>query len=118
MDVLIVIGTTCAWTYGVILTITGYNEAEQADSEQYAKQIHHHVHNFETASFIILIVLLGGFIGAFSKMKTIQKLSELASLKVYKANLLVEKNLSKINLGCKFTEIPVELLEIHDFVIV
>jgi len=80
--------------------------------------VHSHVHNFETASFIICIVLLGKFIETFSKLKTVDKLSDLASLKVSKANLLNEKNLNKINLGCKFKETPVELLEIKDFVIV
>ena len=51
-------------------------------------------------------------------MKTLDKLSDLASLKVSKAYLLSEKDQGKINLGCKYKETPVELLEIKDFVIV
>jgi len=80
--------------------------------------IHAHVHNFETSAFIVLIILLGKFIETFSKMKTVDRLSYLASLKVSKANLLSEKEQSKISLGCNFKETPVELLEVNDFVIV
>ena len=117
MDVLIVIGTTSAWAYGVILIIIGYDEKDQV-SKKFHMMIHSHVHNFETSAFIILIVLMGKFIETFSKMKTVDKLSALASLKVSKANLLSEKDQGKINLGCKFKETAVELLEIKDFVIV
>ena len=80
--------------------------------------IHSQVHNWETSSVLIMIVLLGKFIESYSKMKTVEKLSDLASLKVSKAFLLKEKEQSKLNLGCKFEEIPVELLELKDFVIV
>lgn len=117
MDVLIVIGTTSAFLYGVVLIFVGYNETDQA-SMMYHGMIHEHVHNFETSAFIITIVLVGKFIESFSKMKTVDKLSDLASLKVSKANLLDEKNLHKISLGSAFNEIPIELLEIGDFVIV
>ena len=117
MDVLIVIGTTSAWVYGLLLIGIGYTDEEQ-NSQDYHKEIHSHVHNFETASFIILIVLLGKFIESFSKMKTVDQLSNLAALKVSKANLLDEKDQRKLNLGCKFKEIPVELLELKDYVIV
>lgn len=61
---------------------------------------------------------MGKFIESVSKMKTVEKLSHLASLKVTKAFLLNEKDASKVNLGCKFEEIPVELLEIGDLVVV
>ena len=84
----------------------------------YHMQIHSHVHNFETSSILIMIVIVGKFIEAFSKMKTVGQLSELASLKVSKALLIKEKDPAKINLGCKFEEIPVELLELKDFVLV
>jgi Cu+-exporting ATPase len=117
MDVLIVIGTTSAWLYGVILIFAGYTATERA-SMAYRNMIHEHVHNFETSSFIIMIVLVGKFIESYSKMKTVDKLSDLASLKVSKANLLDEKDLHKISLGSAFNEIPIELLEIGDFVIV
>ena len=51
-------------------------------------------------------------------MKTVDQLSNLASLKVSKANLVKERDSSKLNLDCKYDEIAVELLEIKDFVIV
>lgn len=116
MDVLIVIGTTAAWLYGLILILIGYSE-ETRMSEKYKMHIHSHVHNFETSAVLILIVLLGKYIESFSKMKTVDKLSDLASLKVTKANL-INSDEKELSLGSKFKEIPVELLEKKDLVIV
>ena len=62
------------------------------DMMKYHMSIHNHVHNFETSAVLILIVLLGKFIESYSKMKTVGKLSELASLKVTRANLIDEKD--------------------------
>lgn len=124
MDVLIVVGTTAAYGYGVILMLYGFPDeivgAEgQINEEQYYKLlIHHHVHNFETSSILILIVLLGKYIESSSKMRTIGQLSQLASLKVNQANLIKETDSNKIDLKSEFTEIQVELLELGDFVIV
>lgn len=66
------------------------------------------MHNFETNSVLILIVLLGKYIESYSKMKTVDKLSDLASLKVTKANLIT--NTKELNLSSKFKEVAVELL--------
>ena len=77
MDVLIVLGTTSAWIYGIIKFVIGYTINEQ-NSMEYMQMIHNHVHNFETASILILIVTVGKFIEAYSKMKTVDKLSDLA----------------------------------------
>jgi P-type Cu+ transporter len=117
MDVLIVLSTTAAYFYGVVLTIIGYSEHDQM-SDMFHMQVHSHVHNWETSSVLIMIIILGKYIESYSKMKTVDKLSNLASLKVSKANLVHEKDQNKLNLGCKFTEIPVELLEKKDFVLV
>lgn len=114
MDVLIVVGTTAAWAYGIIRIILGYNQQEQQDAA-YAMSIHSHVHNFETASVLIMIVILGKFIESYSKMKTVGQLSNLASLKVSKANLIKS---SEPNLGSAYEEIAVELLELKDKVLV
>jgi Cu+-exporting ATPase len=118
MDVLIVIGTTAAWLYGVILILIGYSPDIIEDHGMYHMSIHSHVHNFETSSVLILIVLIGKFIESYSKMKTVGKLSELASLKVTKANLVEEKDHTKLSLTSKSKEIPVELLEKKDHVLV
>jgi len=117
MDVLIVISTTAAYMYSVILTFIGYTEHD-THNEMFHMMIHSHVHNWETSSVLIVIIILGKYIESYSKMKTVDKLSNLASLKVSKANLVHEKDQKKLNLGCKFTEIAVELLEKKDFVLV
>ena len=117
MDVLIVVSTTSAWVYGVVLFFYGYSDEEQ-NSAAYPMMIHNHVHNWETSAVLIFIVLVGKFIESFSKVKTVDKLSHLASLKVTKANLVTEKDTNKVNLSSKYNEIPVELLEISDLVFV
>ena len=58
---------------------------------EYFMEIHGHAHNFETSSILILIITLGKLIETFSKMKTIDKLQQLAELKVSKAYLIEEK---------------------------
>jgi Cu+-exporting ATPase len=78
MDVLIVIGTSSAWLYGMIRMIMGYSEAEKMNVKQYQMQVHGHVHNFETASILITIVIGGKLIESYSKMKTVDQLSNLA----------------------------------------
>lgn len=80
--------------------------------------IHSNVHNFETSAVLILIVLLGKFIESYSKMKTIGKLSELASLKVQQANLITDNDPKSLSLNCSSKVIPVELLQLKDLVIV
>lgn len=110
MDVLIVTGTTAAYAYGIILIINGFpdklvNYYDDKMKHHYHMMIHSHVHNFETSSVLILIVLIGKLIESYSKMKTIGQLSKLASLKVHRANLLKETDVSKLDLTCSFKEI-------------
>lgn len=71
MDVLIVIGTTSAWLYGVIRMIIGYTVNESTNMKRYKMEVHGHVHNFETASILITIVIGGKLIESYSKMKTV-----------------------------------------------
>ena len=75
-------------------------------------QIMEHAHNFEISAALITIVLLGKLIETLSKKKTVDQLSQLASLKVTKAYLVDEKVPS---LDAKVNEIPVELVQINDF---
>jgi P-type E1-E2 ATPase len=84
--------------------------------DTYLMKLHQQAHNFETSSVLILIVFLGKFVESYSKMKTVEKISDLASLKVSKANLINEKDASKVNFSSKISVVPVELLEINDFV--
>jgi P-type Cu+ transporter len=75
MDVLIMMGTTAAWGYGIVMTVIGYNEDEKTDLEMYRMAVQEHAHNFEIASALISIILLGKFIETISKKKTVDKLS-------------------------------------------
>lgn len=118
MDVLIVISTTAAWMYGFVLSLIGYSNIEQEDMMHYTMMIHAHVHNWETSSILILIIVLGKYIEAYSKMKTVGQLSDLASLKVTKAFLVSESEKKNLSLTAKTSEIPVELLEVKDLVMV
>ena len=70
MDVLIIVSTTSAWLYGVILLFKGYTQNEM-QSQNYDQLIHAQVHNWETSSVLIFIVILGKYIEAYSKTRTI-----------------------------------------------
>ena len=76
-----------------------------------------HSHNFEISSVLITIILLGKYIEAISKKKTVDKLSQLASLKVTKANLIELKpgnQKEMVDLNSKDREISVDLLQVND----
>lgn len=94
MDVLVVLGTTSAWAYGIFLILAGYHPRpdlatlSQAQHHEYRMQIQNHAHNFEISSALITIILIGKYIETLSKKRTVDKLAELASLKVTKANLV------------------------------
>ena len=77
-------------------------------------QIKNHAHNFEISSALITIILIGKYIETLSKKKTVDKLSELASLKVTKA-MLVEGGLP-YSLEVSAKEIEVELVQVNDYV--
>jgi len=70
MDVLVVLGTTAAWFYGIILIFLGHETRKEGRVFNYQAtklSIHEHVHNFEIASVLITVILLGKFLESFSK---------------------------------------------------
>ena len=85
-----VLGTTAAWLYGITLTIIGYDEEDQHHTSMYKMEVQENAHNFEISSALITIIILGKYIETLSKKKTLDKLSQLASLKVTRA-FLIEK---------------------------
>jgi P-type Cu+ transporter len=88
MDVLIALGTTSAYLYAVIRICFGYKEHDMHDKAMFKMMVSDHAHMFEISSALITIILLGKFLETLSKKKTVDKLSELASLRVTKAILL------------------------------
>ncbi len=75
MDVLIALGTTAAWLYGVVMIGLGYDHMDMMDSEMYEMKVLMHAHNFEISSVLISIILLGKYLETLSKKKTVDKLS-------------------------------------------
>ena len=75
MDVLIMMGTTAAWMYGIVMIGVGYDLAEYDDEEMYRMAVQEHAHNFEISSALITIILLGKYIETISKKKTVDQLS-------------------------------------------
>ena len=67
---------------------------------------------------LVIIILIGKFIDSYAKSKTIDQLSNLASHKISRANLIKSINVKEITLLSPSVEVPVELLENGDFVIV
>jgi P-type Cu+ transporter len=112
MDVLVVMGTTSAWLYGIVMICVGYDEEFydmlSIDPKMVEMQIMEHAHNFEISAALITIILLGKLIETISKKKTVDQLAQLASLKVTKANLI--ENLDAVSLESKDREIEVELV--------
>lgn len=100
MDVLVVLGTTAAWLYGILLLfignpfvrknkeMEGHQMEGMTDYEELSHVTHAIAHNFEVSSTLITAILLGKLLESFSKKQTVDKLSQLASLKVTKANLI------------------------------
>lgn len=94
MDVLVVLGTSAAWLYGLILIFIGdhaNSESQDESVEQHSRMsVHEHGHNFEIASTLITVILFGKLLESVTKKQTVDKLQQLASLKVSKAMLMKE----------------------------
>lgn len=116
MDVLIMMGTSAAWFYGFAMIIIGYSPAEVANMDTFMMKIQEHSHNFEISSVLITIILLGKYLESISKKKTVDKLAQLASLKVTKAQLIDLKQNEPITFNAKEREIEVELVQVNDLI--
>lgn len=90
MDVLVVLGTTAAWLYGVILMLIGHEAMAGMEStqEMQVMKIQMHAHNFEISSTLITVILLGKLLESSSKKQTVDKLGQLAGLKATKATVV------------------------------
>ena len=53
MDVLIALGTSCAFLYGLVLLTIGYNHE---DGEEHKHRVKEHAHLFETSSLLLTII--------------------------------------------------------------
>ena len=71
MDVLVVLGTTAAWTYGLILIFVGdhaYGTAQHETVEDHSRHsVHEHAHNFEIAATLIAVILFGKLLESVTK---------------------------------------------------
>jgi cation transport ATPase len=70
MDVLVVLGTTSAWLYGIILCFVGHssmNEMDKDGKDAAVIQIQMHTHNFEISSTLITVILIGKFLESITK---------------------------------------------------
>ena len=116
MDVLVVLGTTAAWAYGVILIFVGDHEfganTHELMVEHKRHAVHEHAHNFEIAATLITVILFGKFLESITKKQTVDKLSQLASLKVSKATLMEPGAL----LSDQGQETEVDLLVVGDII--
>jgi cation transport ATPase len=78
--------------------------------DDYRMAVEEHAHMFEISSVLITIILLGKFLESISKKRTVDKLAQLASLKVTKANLVEVKKGEAVSLSSAEKGIEVELL--------
>lgn len=116
MDVLVVLGTSAAWFYGLGLIFIGdhaFGTSHSETMEEHSRHsVHEHAHNFEIAATLISVILFGKFLESVTKKQTVDKLSQLASLKVSKA-LLMEAG---AQLSSQGKETDVDLLVIGDII--
>lgn len=85
MDFLIATGTSAAYAYSTISTIIGMVEGKPNDG----------AHFFETAAFLITIVLLGKVLETSAKGRTSRVMVELASLRPSNARLLTRNEVGE-----------------------
>mmetsp|Transcript_47277 Transcript_47277/g.34566 ORF Transcript_47277/g.34566 Transcript_47277/m.34566 type:complete len:184 (+) Transcript_47277:829-1380(+) len=116
MDVLIALGTTAAWANGIAHIILGFDEEDMMDDHMYREMVVMLTHNFDISSLLITIIIIGKFLESYSKKKTVDKLSQLASLKVTKANLIKVPPGGVMSLDAPDAEIEVELLQVNDLI--
>ena len=65
-----VLGTTSAWLYGIILCFVGHssmNEMDKDGKDAAVIQIQMHTHNFEISSTLITVILIGKFLESITK---------------------------------------------------
>lgn len=70
MDVLVVLGTTAAWFYGLALCFVGHssmNGQNEDNMDSAVMQIQMHTHNFEISSTLITVILIGKFLESLTK---------------------------------------------------
>lgn len=115
MDTLVVIGTSASILYGVFLFIVGYGYAQQ-NKAMFQMKVTEHAHSFEVSSTILFIICIGKFLEAYASSKTVQKLSDLASIKVTSANLFTPTDKNKISFNGEERNIPIEQLNKNDLV--
>lgn len=70
--------------------------------------------NFEISAILITIIILGKFLEAISKKKTVDKLAQLAGLKVTKANLIEVRSNQQLTLDLPDREMEVDMLQVND----
>jgi len=115
MDTLVVIGTTSSIIYGIIIFFMGYGLALQ-NKPAYQMKITEHAHSFEVSSTILFIICIGKYLEAYAKSRTVQKLSDLASIKVTKACLFTPADKRRIDFNGEERIIEVDLLNKNDYI--
>ncbi|OGS48523.1 MAG: metal-transporting ATPase [Euryarchaeota archaeon RBG_16_68_13] len=99
MDVLIAIGTTAAWGYSAVITFLPFVGYMPADLSTY----------YDTAAVIIGLILLGKYFEEIAKGKASDAIRKLMDLAPRTARVLR---------GDREEEIPVELVQVDDVVVV
>ncbi len=78
MDVLVVLGTSAAWFYGLLLIFIGDYAGDvkpgEAEDVHVQHMVHQHAHNFETAATLITVILFGKLLESYTKKQTVDKL--------------------------------------------
>jgi cation transport ATPase len=115
MDSLIVISTTASILFGIALAIIGYSGVELG-SEMHKMKVMENAHLFEISATILVILSIGKTLEAYSKSKTVQKLTDLASNSVTSAVLFTPENPDGVTFEGKEEEVQVEFVDEGDLI--
>lgn len=107
MDVLVVLGTSSAFTYSVLAMFF----AMFSSDPDYMPQVF-----FDTSTMLIMFVALGRYIENLAKGKTSAALTDLMSLTPSSATIYVDPK--HISDGAPTRKIPTELVQVDDIVLV
>eukprot|EP01083_Nonionella_stella_P189913 703368_1 len=110
MSTLIVLGTSMAWLYSVIALLVAWWTPHDHPS----MPLHEGAHFFETSSTVIMIVLLGKWLGAKAKYKTCDAIGMLMDIQSSAAYLIEVDALGRVH--SRDEDISTELIVVDDIV--
>ncbi|KAK9728181.1 hypothetical protein K7432_001290 [Basidiobolus ranarum] len=112
MDVLVALGTWVAYIASIVnIVVKVVSSPEHMGGEMDASMDSHSMDFFETSIFLITFILLGKYLEAFAKEKTVDAMVKLTNLQPEKATLVHISTSGEVE---REEELPLELIQVGD----